>query len=150
MNLSKSAQLSHRRKRKPRQQRNGYRGPESDLQNQMDDMLLKMGIEFRRIPDRFWQWLQFNAPSYMTKQLSRVFKGKPDTMILVPINDKYSLCREVEIKNYKGKFNRDQSAYAERMPVTVSRSTEENENAVMETIRMAEIIRAGLDEERGG
>lgn len=141
MNLSKESQLAYRRRRRLLQGREGYRGPESDLQAQMDDMLLAMGIEFRRIPDRIWQWLQYNAPPYMIKQLSRIFKGKPDTMILIPINKKYSLCREVEIKNYNGVLSKNQQAYAERMPVTISRSTEENERAVLETIADAEKIK---------
>jgi len=140
--ISKSQQLSYRRKRKPRQNRDGYDGPESDLQSQMDDLLVKAGIEFRRIPDGLWAYLKMHAPARMIKQLTWCFKGKPDTLILVPIpGTPYSLAREVEIKNKNGEMSKEQAAYAERMPVTVSRSTADNERAVLET--MAEAQRLG-------
>lgn len=142
MNLSKTSQLAYRRRRQSKPKRDGYDGPEADLQGQMDDMLEKAGVEFRRIPDGLWAWLQLHAPPYMVKQLSRCFKGKPDTMILVPIlGTPYSLCREVEIKNRRGELSTRQAEYAERMPVTISRSTDENERAMMETIEAAKTVR---------
>lgn len=146
MDLSKQKQLGRYGKKGRREPLpNVPDMPEAALQQQMDDMLDAMQIEYRRIPDRLWQWLQANCPSYIIKQLSAVWKSKPDTLMLIPISDKYSIAREVELKSRKGKLSTRQAKYAERMPVTVSRSTAENEAIVRETVEFAEKIKSEIE-----
>lgn len=145
--LSKAKQVGKGRRAK----REGYDGPENDLQRQMDDMLEQMGVEYRRVPDGLWRWLKANCPSYIIKQLSDLWKSKPDTCMLIPIpGTKYSIACEVEIKNRKGNMSPRQAQYAERMPVTVSRSTAENEAAVLGALAFADKIAKQIDTEEVG
>ena len=138
MDLSKHFQLSYRRKRKALPDVPDV--PEDALQRQMDDMLAAMGVEYRRIPDSLWRWLKANCPPYIIAQLSEVWKSKPDTLMLFPLTDKYSLACEVEIKSRRGNPNPRQKKYAERMPVQISRSTDENEKIVQRAAVFADAL----------
>jgi hypothetical protein len=131
-----------------REKRDGYDGPEEDIQNQMNDMLEKSGTEYRRIPGCVWDFLRRHAPIGVMQALCRTWKSKPDNLILIPVSKKYSLAVEVELKNKNGVMSGGQENYADRMPVTLSRSTKENEEIFLGAMKDAERVRgflSGLD-----
>lgn len=123
--LSKESQLAYKgKKRKTRQKREGYDGPEAHIQQALDDALVALRIEHRRIEDSVWCWLVTHAPIWAVKELSKRFKSKPDSLMLIPLTKDYSLALEIELKNKYGNLNDKQEDYAKKMPVHVCRSIE--------------------------
>lgn len=98
--------------------------PEELIQGQVEEFLNLRGIEYRRIPDKIWFWLKTNAPQWITKQLIMYWRGKPDLLIMFPL-EKGSYTVEIEIKTANGHMSQRQKKYSERMPVYLCRSYDE-------------------------
>jgi hypothetical protein len=104
-----------------------YDGPESDLQKQLDDMLVVLGIWFIRVPDGVWRWIAWKASEHVKKWFRHVFGGMPDTLPMIKISDKYMLCAPIELKNKKGQLHGKQKHWEGRgIAVQVSRSPDES------------------------
>ena len=122
----------------------GYDGPESGIQIQMDEMLAALGIFFVRIPDNFWSWLfrYSNAGKMMKEELGHYWGGLPDTLAMQKVNDKYMLCCPVELKSAKGKRHGKQKKWEERgLAFQVSRSPDTNIKIIEQFQRDADIVR---------
>jgi hypothetical protein len=127
--------------KKPSIPESSYDGSEALLQGQMDDILDTMGIEFRRVPDGLWRFLKMCAPVQVVKQLADRWSGKPDVLMMIPINEKYSLACEVELKSKSGKFSDKQEEYRNRMPVLESRSPERSLEIIEQFKKDSDLIK---------
>jgi hypothetical protein len=142
--LSKASLRAKRKRRTPKVSQspeNGYTGNEAELQGQLDDALDALGMEYRRIPDVLWNFLKRSAPMWVVNNMVKIWRGKPDTMILIPVSDKYSLACEIELKSSKGKLSTRQDDYCGRMPVQVSRSPEKSMEIIEQMQADAAIVK---------
>lgn len=135
MNLkySKEAQTAHRRKRKV----SVLKITESQLQEQLNDLLNAYQIRYIRIPDSIWHWLKRHAPVEVVSMLSRAFGGMPDNVCFVPIDEKYSLALGIELKVK----NRKKHGKQKHWQSTVSRTPDENIETVNEYLDTVETIK---------
>lgn len=124
-----------------------YDGPESDLQNQLDDFLAAYRIWSIRIPDAVWRWIAWKAPQGVKKWWRGIFGGIPDVLPMLRVSDKYMLCAPIELKNKAGKLHGKQKHWEGReISVQISRSPDESIAIVDQFRRDAEKIRSMLNE----
>ena len=111
----------------PERQEPAYDGPESALQEQMDDMLAALGIWSIHIPDGVWRWIAWKATAGIKKWFRHALGGIPDSLCFIKVSDKYMLCAPVELKTKKGELHGKQKHWEGRgISVQISRSPEEN------------------------
>ncbi len=138
MNLQKQNQAGRYGRKAKRKRKNPViKVKESELQKQMDDTYESYGIKHIRIKTNFWTWFHYahkagNVPDKVYYDFCETFKGMPDNIAFIRISEKYNLSIATELKTEKGKLNVDQKEWQEWIAVQVLRSTEENENAVIE------------------
>jgi len=107
---------------------------EDAMQDQANDLLAAYGIEYIRIPDGIWRWLQLNAPAHVQAFFKSTFRGMADNVCMIPISDKYSLCLCLELKSAKGKLHGKQKEKNAALAWQVSRSVDET-IAIIDTFR---------------
>jgi len=118
---------------------------EDALQEQANDLLAAYGIEYIRIPDGIWRWLQCNAPSHVQAFFKSTFRGMADNVCMIPISDKYSLCLNLELKSAKGKLHGKQKEKNAALSWQVSRSVDDTVRIVAEFKRDADRFRKLFD-----
>lgn len=114
---------------------------ESQLQEQLNDLLNAHQIRYIRIPDSIWRWLKRHAPVEVVTMLSRAFGGMPDNVCMIPISDKYSLALNIELK-VKGRKKRGKQKHWQS---TISRTPDENIKLIDEFVKKAEIVKEVLE-----
>jgi len=105
---------------------------ESDLQLQVNSLLRWSNIKFIRIPDLVGRLCSPYSPlkPWEKQILSDAFKGTPDNILMVPINDQYFLGLNLELKTEAGKLSAGQRKWGKEVPVTVVRTLEEAQVAI--------------------
>ena len=124
MDLSKNAQLKYRAK-KPKRVKDPtwHKGLESELQAQVEEMLDKANVEWRRFPEQLFSKIRNSGLHHWC---SMVWKDKPDLLLMVPVDGKdYGVYTEVELKRATTDPNPRQAKYAERGAVAICRSLKE-------------------------
>ncbi len=151
-NLSKTKLLGRygRKAKRKRRAPPSVTVPESGLQKQMNDTLAAYNVKYLRISDNFWNELRRAwKAGYISKgeyyRFCATFAGMPDNMGLIQISDNYNLNGPFELKTVRGKLNPDQRKWKKETAVQVLRSTEENENAVVDFVKIAGKLRKLLD-----
>ena len=107
--------------------------PEKILQNQTNSYLDALGIYYVRISDAIYRI--FSNPGispHIKKEMKASISGLPDNNIQIPINNKFYLGCNVELKNSIGKFTADQKRRSREVPYVVIRTFEEMEELVKE------------------
>ena len=104
-----------------------YKGPESDLQKQLNDMFDALNIWNLRFPDGFFRYIKMKAPMGIQRFFFGIFGGIPDSLPMIKVSDKYMLCCPVELKNAKGQLHGKQKHWEHKgIAVQISKSPEQN------------------------
>lgn len=103
---------------------------EADLQAFTDNYLQSQGIAYLRIPDRFWQWLNFYPVIGIKCWLRGLFGGLPDVTAYLPIDGHYSLAVMIELKKPGAYLRANQKIAAQALPWIVCRSPDEVQQAI--------------------
>ena len=120
---------------------------EAQLQNQCDDILEALNLEYLRIPDDLYRILYRHANQGVKNAVSRGMGGHADNLVFIPINDKYSLCLHLELKSKKGKLHGRQKT--RKVPTQISRSPETTDKLLREFMAFATKIKIRLMDWRG-
>ena len=118
---------------------------ESQLQEQLNDVLNAYQIKYLRMPDSVWQWINKNAPVEVKTALSWAFGGMPDNVCLIPIDGKYSLSIGIELK-VKGRKKHGKQKHWQS---TVSETPDTNIALVKEYLEAVEIIKTLWRKDKG-
>jgi len=114
---------------------------ESQLQEQLNDLLNAYQIRYIRIPDSIWHWLKRNAPVEVIRAMSDALGGMPDNVCMIPISDRYSLMLAIELK-VKGRKKRGKQKHWQS---TISRTPDENIALIEEYVKQADIVKEILE-----
>lgn len=142
--IPKSKQLAYRNKRRDRP---AWAGSESSLQKFTNDYLEWHGLDFIRIPDQFFRWLNAVAPEWAKIAFNRAFRGIADNVVFYPIGD-YSLCLHLELKSAKGTLHGKQKPNARRQNWHIGRSPEEVKEIINQFVTVAESMRQEHEKRR--
>ena len=93
---------------------------ESSLQEQCENLLDLMKLEYYRVPDIIWK----NRSPYLRKIASKYLKGKPDLLVMKPYDDIYIKAVAFELKTKKGKLTGGQKQFQRKLPLIIIRSFE--------------------------
>lgn len=110
--------------------------PEENIQAFADDLFKIKRIKYIRIPDNVFRWLSINAP-WLMKSLA----GIADNVGMIPINDKYSLCLNLEIKTKTGQLHGRQKINAKELSWQIARSVEEVQKIIEDFEKAAEKLK---------
>jgi len=98
---------------------------ESDLQKFAEDYCRAAGINCLHIPDSFWKWIYKNCNTGVRCWLYKIFGGLPDLIIQIPINDKFCLSANIELKRPGNYLRKKQKEAAARLPWIVAKTPED-------------------------
>jgi len=122
--------------------------PEADLQRVCDEYLAIKKHYNVRIPDSFWSWwAKCSAPGWLKGLIKKALGGWPDTMIFLPLNDKYLIALPLELKRLSGKLHGKQVPMSYDLKYTIARTSEEIIKAIDDFELEASIIREKLKED---
>jgi len=115
---------------------------ENDIQEYCERCLVDRNIPFFHVPDSFWRWVYKNTSTGIRCWLFKVFGSLPDMMIFFPINDRFSLMVNVELKKPGGYLRTGQKEAAEKMPWVTAKSPDAIEQIINEAQCLIERIKA--------
>ena len=119
LKFSKSKQLDN--KKIDVQEYKEIHSDEAALQNQCENLLNTLKIEYYRVPDFIWK----NKSPRLRNLASKYFKGKPDLLCLIPFDDIYIKAIAFELKTEKGRLTQGQQNWQRRLPLIIIRSFEQ-------------------------
>ena len=103
---------------------------EKDLQAYSEKLLKDMNIEYHRIPDSFWRLMHMKCTNAQKCFIYKIFGGLPDLTVQIPIDDKFSLCCNLELKKQGSYLRKGQKESAEKLPWVTVRTIEQLEDAL--------------------
>lgn len=72
--------------------------PEEHIQKAVNQYLDLLRVDYIRIPDNVFRWVKMNAPVWFQKYFFKVFGGRPDNTIIVPIGNGIAIAFLLELK----------------------------------------------------
>ena len=117
------------------------------MQDYVDDILMKAGIEFLRIPDQVWNTLKRVLKPYQVKRCAKFAKGHADNTCFIQITKNYSLCMHIENKSHTGKFTPKQEEKSKILPYRICRTPEKAQEIILDFIKDAKKIKNILESE---
>ena len=148
LKFSKKSQLEYKGKKKPKKEGSKTEAP---VQAFINTYLNLKGLDFFRVPDKFWRWVH-NPYSKMKIQYkvmcSDAFSGWPDNMIFEVLTDKYLIALPLEAKSRTGKFNGNrQRNMGKRMHYQIPRSGEQARKIIDKFMKDTEKLRDFIEKE---
>lgn len=125
--------------------------PESGLQKQIQDTLDIYHVKYVHIENSFWNWFNVgyadgdlrpkNVPPDIYFPFTETFAGMPDIVAWEKIGKIFNLSYTPELKTPRGTRNQNQKEWAKEINIPILRTTEENEAAVVDFVKMAKQLR---------
>jgi len=122
------------------------KAPENYLQAQVNSMLEWMNIKYIRIPDLIGRLCSRYSPlkPWEKEILSDAFKGAPDNILMIPINDRYFLGLNIELKSEVGTLSKGQRDWKKEVPVTVCRDLGGVQKALKDLLGMVDHLNTNM------
>jgi hypothetical protein len=117
---------------KPRRHNPKVTIKEHDLQVMAEELCIRMGIRFVRVPDLIYKTV-FGSPTtppHVKAMIAEFIRGLPDLLLLAKA-EKDNRCRLIEIKTEAGKLSQGQKNWHDGLDVVVCHGWPETKAAII-------------------
>ncbi len=121
-----------------------YTTSEAELQEYLDELLLKKRVPFYRVPDQVWSAILSCGVQTIIKWARHFFKSECDTTVFIPIG-KYSLGLHLELKSSTGCLSRRQELRTDILPWRVATTREQIAIELRRYFRHAKMLGSVLE-----
>ena len=102
---------------------------EDNLLEYAESFCKEKQIQYFRVPDKFWNWVNMAVPTGVRYWIYKIFGSVPDLIAFVPIGD-YCVSVNVELKRKYSYLRKGQKEASKKLPWLTVKSIEEFENVI--------------------
>jgi DNA/RNA endonuclease G (NUC1) len=102
---------------------------EDNLLEYAESFCKEKKIQYFRIPDKFWKWVNMAVPTGVRCWIYKIFGYVPDMIAFVPIGD-YCVSVNVELKRKYSYLRKGQKEASKKLPWLTVKSIQEFENVI--------------------
>ena len=102
---------------------------EDNLLEYAESFCKEKQIQYFRIPDKFWKWVNMAVPTGVRCWIYKIFGYVPDMIAFVPIGD-YCVSVNVELKRKYSYLRKGQKEASEKLPWITVKTIQEFENTI--------------------
>ena len=102
---------------------------EDNLLEYAEAFCKKKQIQYFRIPDKFWKWVNMAVPTGVRCWIYKIFGYVPDMIAFVPIGD-YCVSVNVELKRKYSYLRKGQKEASKKLPWLTVKTIQEFENVI--------------------
>lgn len=108
---------------------------EDNLLEYAESFCKKKQIQYYRIPDKFFHWINKAVPEGIRCWLYKIFGSQPDLIVFAPIG-KYCIAVNIELKRKYSYLRKGQKDASKKLPWLTVKSIEEFENVIDNLIQI--------------
>ena len=102
---------------------------EDNLQTYAEKFCKEQNIQYVRIPDKFFNWINKALPTGIRCWLYSIFGAVPDMVVFVPVG-RYCIAVNIELKRKNSYLRKGQKDASEKLPWITVKTIQEFENTI--------------------